>query len=56
MATPANTIGAGEPDLDELARPVAGGIPKGETRLFKRKKKKKKGPEWHMTGPKHDNA
>ena len=56
MATPANTIGAGEPDLDELARPVAGGMPKSETRVFKCKRKKKKGPEWHMTGPKHDNV
>lgn len=42
-ATPANTIGAGEPDIDELAHAVDGGMPKGETRLFKRKRKKKNG-------------
>lgn len=54
-ATPANTIGMGNPGIDELISAPEGGIPRGETRLFhKKKRRKKKGRDFEMTADKHD--
>ena len=57
VATPANTMGAGEPTMTDLVSAPAGGIPKtNQTRITKRKKRKKKGPDYIMTGPRHENT
>lgn len=54
-ATPANTVGMGDPGLGELISAPEGGIPRGETRLFhKKKRRKKKGRDFEMTSDKHD--
>lgn len=55
-ATPANTMGAGEPTVTDLVSAPAGGIPKtDQTRIVKRKKRGKKGSDYIMTGPQHKN-
>lgn len=44
MATPASTMGMGEPSFstDGLVSAPAGGIPKEKTTIYKRRKKKKR--------------
>ena len=46
-ATPANTMGAGEPGPECLSAP-AGGIPKQTIRIFRRKKRRKNGRDFEM--------
>lgn len=57
MATPANTMGAGEPSFDTdgfISAPI-GGTPKQTTRITKRRKKSKKGlRDYLMTGKVHN--
>lgn len=48
-ATPANTMGAGEPGPECFVSAPAGGIPKHtKTRIFRRKKKRKNGRDFEM--------
>ena len=44
-ATPANTIGMGEPTVTDLVSAPAGGIPHEETRIWKPGRKKKRKPK-----------
>jgi hypothetical protein len=59
-ATPANTMGMGNPTIDgdtlsEPIGPVAGGRPHGDTRITKRRKRRKKGqPDFDMKGEVHN--
>lgn len=54
-ATPANTMGAGEPDLTDIAVLGQGGTPKKiPTKVTKRKRKRRK--EWDIEGPTHPNS
>lgn len=54
-ATPANTIGMGNPDLGELISAPEGGIPHGDTKIIRRKKRrKKKEPDFKMSDDIHN--
>ena len=55
IATPTNTIGMGDPGLGELISAPEGGIPHGDTKITrKRKRRKKKGPDFEIPADKHN--
>lgn len=56
--TPSNTIGMGEPGIDNepLISAPAGGIPKGKTKITRRRKTRRKDPrDFIMNGDIHNS-